>query len=285
MKDLFSPEYKITTTIWILSSNDKVPQMTIEGIIKRTGFSENEITEVIRKFPALFQNNIPKKQFESWKEKMLDSQGRSKWIASSENIENTINSLDINKVFRNRLRNGIEYKTLETEELKWGLEFITNYYELTNRQRTEKRNRLQLITIPILSLLIAGLSIFHNFYSDNQKMNFEVVKYKQSLIKPSYSKFIESLNSSLNSFSSRNRNSMFEEISNMENALIDLYPFVDSLSFKPIKMELDNYTHLLYGDINNPKLNSIEIKKLTDKYIKLKYLFTEEITSELKKNN
>ncbi|WP_299217240.1 hypothetical protein [uncultured Dokdonia sp.] len=120
---------KNVTAIWILSSNDSVPQITYKGITERIeNISEEEIKNIVKEFPELFQEEIPSKHLVQWKVLMNQGSNRPKWIAKSNTQEEDIKNLNTCDIFRNRFRNSIESEPLSYNLIEWGINYINEYF-------------------------------------------------------------------------------------------------------------------------------------------------------------
>lgn len=261
-------EYKVLTSIWVLSCNDKVPQMTYQGILERVEIPKGtDIRKLIKKFPELFQEKIPQKHFLEWKSEMLNEVNRPKWIANSDSQKKTISELIIEDVFRNRFRNSIDSEANNTDILKWGLEYLKDHFVI-NKNKTELIwTRIFTILIPLLSIIVAGISVYSSSSNNKNLIEFERKKTEREIILPSYHRFLNSINNSvINSYVNKDYEYTANEISKTRTAFFELNPFLDSLEYSKIKLQLNEYHYLILKEKDLDSLTSKEMDSVNILY-------------------
>ncbi|WP_370090399.1 hypothetical protein [Ekhidna sp.] len=238
-----SQEEKLATAIWVLSCNDDPPQMTYQSIEYRLeGSIESDIKKIIKKFPELFQEQIPKNHLQEWKSMMISEQLRPKWIAQNKNATEVINNLTLSDVFRNRFRNAVESTPVSPEILNWGLEYIKGYYGKVREKRDYYLRLVSLLFIPLLSLFVAFYSVNVSYKSSYKSLEFEEMKLKRELILPIYDRFATKFSNSLHKgIMQDSANDVIIELSEARSALFSLSPFLGSEKFDSLKQDFTEY--------------------------------------------
>lgn len=237
-------EYKLATTIWVLSCSDKLPQMTYKSLEFRVdGITEKDCQRLIEKFPELYRKSIPKKQFETWKSKMKKGESRPHWIAISGDQESKINNLQREDVFRNRFRNSLNAAVTSAEILAWGLAYIKDHYSLKTAAESRRWNRIATTVVPALSILVAGLSIWFSAESSNNQLAFENKKFERELIVPNYNRLVEGLsNSYLLGGMKADPQTVLDEVSKARSSLMALSPFLEESTYQRLNHQLTTYS-------------------------------------------
>ncbi|MCD8443272.1 hypothetical protein LNI88_11790 [Tenacibaculum dicentrarchi] len=259
---------KLITTIWILSSNDQTSQMTYRGISERvSNCTEEKVKEYVKAFPELFQEEIPKLHLKAWKEQMLNKKNRPKWIAQSKNKEDLIKGLTIDDVFRNRFRNSIDEPPLDRDLIKWGLDYIDNYFikkeEKTNKWWVRSGN----ILIPFISLLIASYAINQTSKSQDNIVTIEKLKLNREIIIPTYKTFLTALNNSMNNWSNNTQN--INDLYDCRLALSELNPYLTIKESSLLINDLNKYIGLLTNVIKNDTITQMQQDSLSQLFMSM----------------
>ena len=283
MANLFSKQYKLATTLWILSCNDTVPQMTIQGILNRTtDFTKEEIESAINKHPELFQRHIPKKQLNNWKELMKKGTKRPKWIAANKDKNEVIDKLTVDDLFRNRFRTSIESPPVKVDKLQWGLNHLSHIYSLEIKQKESTNQWWKFILLPLLSILLTALTITLNYVNQQKNFEFEKEKYEKNTIQPIYADFMEALNKAQFAIIDNDKKITAAEIAKLNNLVAQLYPYFEEEKVKELNDKVNDYGFSLFSVIKNNYADTLLLEKIANQYVDLRTEMTDLVKDELK---
>jgi hypothetical protein len=263
-------EIKNVTAIWILSCNDIVPQITYKGIQERIAdISEDEVKNIINKFPELFQEEIPSKQLSQWKDLMNQGSNRPKWIAASSSEKEDILKLKTTSVFRNRFRNSIEATPLSYNITEWGVTYINECFNKKERIKNQIWLRIGTIGLPLISLLIAGFSIYYSSSLQLKTMKIEKVKLNREIIIPEYKKFVSSFYGSIEKIDKNHKASITKELIKSQSSLDELSVYIDSTEYKNISTDFKTYFYLIQSNKKNDTLKKAQKDSIVKYYIRI----------------
>jgi len=281
-------EYKLATSIWIFSCNDNLAIMTYKSLNDRiSNIQRKDIEDIVNKFPELFQVRIPKKHLDNWKEDMKNKNNRPKHIAilNEVNQELEINKITLNDIFRNRFRNSQNAIKTEQEILKWGLNYLDDIYSLKDKKYDKYYFRWGNFILPLLSLLIAGYSIWASVESNNMRLEFEKLKNNRELILPDYNIFLTSLSNSLHNGAILNDNKyLINEISKSRSSLIKLKPYIDSSKFENLTRELTDYQTYVIRAYQKDSISEKTNEQLTLHFATIQSHFIDAVSDKLNNN-
>ncbi|MFS4491729.1 hypothetical protein [Maribacter sp. 2308TA10-17] len=261
-------EIKNVTAIWILSCNDSIPQITYQGIGERiNGISEEEVKNIVRQFPELFQEEIPTKQLDHWKSSMSQGLNRPKWIAKSSSQEEDIKNLKTSDLFRNRFRNSIDAQPVSYNLIEWGINYINEYFNKKERNKNKTWQRIGTIVLPLISLLIAGYSIQNSSSLQLESMKIEKLKLNREIIIPEYKKFVSSFFKTMEKFDANRHIPITKEMIQTQRALSELAPYIDSSDHKKILVDFSRYFHLIQSNQNTDSLKLEQKDSIVEAYL------------------
>lgn len=238
-------ERAFLSTIWILSCTDKIPQMTYRGIRERvdTNLSDDQIKSVIDKRVELFREGIPTVQLNRWKDEMKSGKNRASWIANSprNEQENIIDSLNKKDIFRNRFRNKLDSGPTPVNIIEWGLNHIEDMYKLQSERSEGRKQSIISIWIPLISLLIAGLSIYTSYSTNNSKIEAEKFKTRLTYKQKGYSKFMTDFTTVTTATVDRNKDELFTALQGINQSYYEIEPFIPSSQREDIYQQFLNF--------------------------------------------
>lgn len=268
-----SEDYKIATSIWLLSCNDKVPQMTYRGITERIDNTKIEsIKRIVLKFPELYQTEIPQKHLHSWKEKMHNKTFRPKWIAKSTNQKDIIEKLSVDDVFRNRFRNSINAQPLDTETINWGLSYLREIFSIKENASQKRLLKASSFWIPLISLLIAGSSILFSYKVSYRNIELEKYKVERNQIQKSYTSFLVSLNK-IRFNEKTDAKYLIQEFANLHTALMELNPYLESNDINRLEKEILEYFMEIEKIVKSEKIIEDNLQLELENYYKVRQDF------------
>jgi hypothetical protein len=283
---LNSNKYKKLTAIWVLSCNDEPAVMTYESIKQRIGNTNiDEVRNLVKEFPELFQITIPEKHLVNWKNQMRDGQNRSKWIAKEGS--KVISQLQLNDVFRNRFRNSNSAKPVDKSILEWGFNYIN---EIVLKKEKEKQHWLVLVErliLPVLSVIVVACSGYWVYENGKDQMNLlaqqnkiNQINTKREHFLPTYNKLTEHIGKSLFYGFHNNFDYRANQIKSGRIELYKLMPFVNKSVFDSLKTTYTEYSTLLMVS-DSMQNRSIEYNnKVFQKYSELQVELWEGINKE-----
>ncbi|MEX0313275.1 MAG: hypothetical protein AB3N18_03785 [Allomuricauda sp.] len=278
-------EHKIATSIWILSCNDKIPRMLFKSLPSRLGVQNlKAIKGIIEKFPELFRHEIQKKHLDKWKEEMHSGHSRPKWIANSSNQKADIAALKIEDTFLNRFRGSYGSPPVDHEILKWGLDYIDEYYSLSEKKKEKQYNRISTVVLPLFSVITAILAVFFSYRSNTSQLNLEFPKTKNELIIPSYHKFLNGMNKSLQTYGQSDMLAKAQNhISDSRTAIYELRPFLTDSIIILTNQKLEEYHVKLLKSSDNDSIPEIEISEVIQSYRDAQNIMIESVLTVLNK--
>jgi hypothetical protein len=284
-----SKEYKLVTSMWILSCIDQPPQMTYEAIEQRCENGDKKTAKsLVSKFPELFQEQIPRAHLDAWKIEMKEDRNRSKWIARSTNIDEEIAKLSLEDVFRNRFRNSINAEPTTPELIKWGLDYLNEHFSIKAESTERFWNRIATIFIPVISIIIVGFSGYSSYIINNSSIMVERLRFGRDMLYPNYFAFLNSLSSSLHfGCFLKDKNNTLIELSKATSALYSLSPFLESNDFNTIKQDLLKFRNNLlnYVESDNLKNKMNQAEEIEEEYSTISIHISDIITSKFTVQN
>jgi hypothetical protein len=291
-------EYGILSAVWILASNDENPMMLYGSIRFRLGLPDSsDIETLIKKHGELFRQRCPQIRLDTWKQSMQVEQRRPLWIQEmdKDSQETVIQSLTVDDVFRSQFRVVPNAPKSDVNIIDWGLEHIDRLRKADSDKREARWKWLKEGVIPVLSLIIALITIVITAYFqyDNIHTQKLLKEYELSFSpkQEGYTSFMKALNTAFdiaikNSTvppPARNDDALLGQFRQIENAYYGIEPFLKTDSRTAMWEKYQEFQHAVF-EINNRQTNNLdkeEIGKRLDKIIEIKDFFRNELKKEL----
>ena len=288
-------QFDILCSIWILANIDENPLITYEGIKYRLGLLENfDIRALVSSRSELFRRTTPHHRLEAWKNEMLKNKHLPSWIKNIENKEDReskIRELSTNDVFRSQFRVGLEdfnAPKSEIEIIKWGIEHIERLRNAELDTKKGRRNFWSTVIIPVLSIIIAGSSIFYGYkiqQSSNQNQ-MELKRYEVEF-KPKQEGYVNYMKaiSDASVFSKANLPvNMMQSLTDAEQSFYILEPFLSDRNRERIDKEYKLFYSMCIGIALSDSITRYS-PNVNDSFLLYKDFFKNNLYEALFNNN
>jgi hypothetical protein len=225
----------ILSAIWILSCNDENPILTYRGIAERLGLSEGfDVKALVLSRSELFRPGAVNSRLSEWKKTLKSGKNRPAWIAQIRNKtdqEAAIDAITRDDVFRNQFRVETNAPKCEIQVIDWGLNHIDRLRKSTAEDKESRSRRWSTVVIPLVSLLVAGISVLSGLYAQWMSQNAQKqIKFYEVGFKPKYDAYSTFMGAIVNMSASavaHDEHAVLSENAKLEAAFYSLEPFLD----------------------------------------------------------
>ncbi len=161
----------LVSATWILASNDDNPEISYRSLRQRLDLSMDvDERRLVASHPELFRLHIPQTRLEQLKERYRLGKEIPLWLRQlpKEQQTSAIEELTTEDFFRSQFRAQEDASRSPIEIIEWGLQHIDRLRTAAAEFREEKIRRWSLLWTPIVSLLIAFLSLLGSLYVSYQ---------------------------------------------------------------------------------------------------------------------
>jgi hypothetical protein len=289
-------EYGILSAIWILASNDENPIMLYGSIRFRLGLPDSfDIESLIKRHGELFRQRCPQIRLDTWKQSMQVEQRRPLWIQEMDekNQETLIQSLTVDDVFRSQFRVVPNAPKSDVNIIDWGLEHIDRLRKADSDKREARWKWLKEGVVPVLSLIIALVTIGVSSYFQYQ--NIQTQKYLKEYelsFKPKqegYANFMLAMTTSFNIASknstlppaSKTHEALTAQFQETAKAYYTIEPFLEKASREKIEEKNSEFIDLMHETHGSRDLTEEKQMEQLKRFNDLMDFFTGELKVQL----
>lgn len=255
-----SDEFGVLSAIWILACNDENPIITFEGLRRRLELPDDyDVSLLVKSHRELFRLGVPEYRLNNWKSYMRQGNKIPQWIKdinNSDKQQERIESLSVNDVFRSQFRVEKDADKSSLEILRWGLEHLDRIRKARLEASDERFKWRAGLVLPIGALILNALLIGSGAYWQWQstKLQEQNIKNQESLkkyevsFKPkqeSYVAFIKSFEAVYENVSKGNKEALFKNLEQLNEAFYSLQPFLKKESREPFQLRYKNFIRKL----------------------------------------
>jgi hypothetical protein len=292
-------DFGLLSAIWILACNDDAALMLYRSIEFRLGTEETlNLKNLISKHGELFRKKCPESELLKWKQKMLMGNFLPSWIRDIPNENDrkeAINSITVDDVFRSQFRPKLESPTSSIDIINWGLEHLERARKYKIEAREEKWKRWKEVGIPLISIVIALLTVLFTSYwqYENIQAQREIKEYELSFRprQEGYSKFMTLINNGYELSAKtaklpdqvKSGNEMVGYFSQLENTYYGIEPFLTEEKRNKLWNKYQEYQSFLFtiSEKNTEQRTDAERNKLIDTFLEFKHFFKDELKQGL----
>lgn len=157
----------LVSAIWILASNDDYPEISYQGLRQRLDLSlEMNERQLVGSHAELFRCRIPENRLDELKARYRLGKQIPSWLRQlpEEQRASAIERLTTDDFFRSQFRPQSDAPRSPIEIIDWGLQHIDRLRTAAAELREEELKRFSLVWTPLVSLLIAFLTLAGSAY-------------------------------------------------------------------------------------------------------------------------
>ena len=245
-------DFDVLSAVWILSCNDENPIITYTGIRSRLNLPDSyDVRKLVQSRRELFRPGILRSRLDAWKKEMKSGQRVPGWISEIDDKaarDKTIDGLTVDDVFRNQFRTQDRAPKSSIEIMDWGLSHIDRLRKSRADERETRLKKWGTIVIPALSILLALIALsastwvgWSSIREQSAMKRYEVsFKPKQE----AYSKFMSAIGNAATSAPAHEKEKVFNELTQAEQAYFLFEPFLDNETRADILKRMANFGRL-----------------------------------------
>jgi hypothetical protein len=241
---IVTEHFAILTAIWILASNDELPEMSYKGLYQRLHPAGHiDVHQLVADHRELFRLAIPTSRLKKIKESYHQGKQLPAWLRElpENNRVTAIDQLTVDDFFRSQFRAAPEAPRSTIEILDWGLKHIDRLRMVEVEKREIRIRKWSTIWIPLFSMMVAVAAIGSSMYVQRQtNADQRALKEYEVSFRPKvdgYTRLMLAISTSFERASGPGALGLRQSLNEIDLAAIQLEPFLKANTRDSLKAQ------------------------------------------------